>query len=1030
MRSSYGSLMGKLEILVVLIVLAATAVSCSSDDGPVTPPAGNRAPGAPTIDTAEGAPANGAVDVATTINLHWNCTDADGDTLAYTVHFGEANPPVAVSSGQPANHYQASDLANATTFYWKVVATDPDDASTSSPVWSFTTVAAGVESVSDPDAPVGPGTGLENEDLQFTATGAASTQGHDLEYRFGWDDGTTSDWGTTAVQHSWATAGSYDVTAQARCIAHPAIESEWSAAKTVVVTVYGAETISVPNTPAGSLTGETGQSLNYTTGGSVSSDGHTVEYSFDWGNGTVTSFSTLATRSYTWNTPGVYEVKVQARCNPHTHIVSAWSDILTVTISAAAVETVSTPDAPDVPPTATASVGFPINISGGVSSFGHAVQHRVDFGDGTTSTWYSSLTTIQHTYAAGTYDIAVQARCTQHPDIESDWSATSTVVVSDPAETITSPPGTIWGVTDGGINESYEYNVAHGTVTNLGHEVEGRYDWGDGTYSDWSTAADNTAFHAWTSEGLYTVNYQARCTLHPEISADATPLEVTINTVATETVSTPGYVNYDRYAITDIAETYYAYGGESSLGHDTETRFDWGDGSPVTDWVPTFTPVDKTWTTAGYYTMTRQSRCIEHPDIVSEWGGGTGITVRDPETVSAPNAPDGPTTGHRSSYLYYTTSGSVSSWDHPTIEVRFDWGDGTALSDWSDPETSVRHLFTALGTYDVTAQSRCSYASHDPIESEWSAATTVTIVEVISTSNYSPSGPEYAGMGESYAFSAPYARSDSGHALEYRFDWGDGAYSDWSASDEASHSWAAAGPYTLAYQARCAEHTTAVSDWSYPLELTVTDQPESLTAPTVTHSSGTVTRIPVGLQIYVSASESIDTYGHPIEYQIDFGDGNVSEWMSATETYGVFYGNVQYTYTEMGTFEVTAKARCATHPAIESPVSEAHSITIYENITIPGVPDGPLTGTIGENLTYTCTASTSSEGHVLEYSFEYRTGSYSVFHQSDWSTSLSDTHVFDAAISNVRVRTLVRCVDHPEAEAASALSGYITITAK
>jgi hypothetical protein len=1029
MHRSNGSLTRKLGIAVVLIALAATTVSCSSDDNPVTPPVANRAPGAPTIDTDEGAPANGAVDVPTTINLHWDCSDADGDALSYTVHFGGTNPPASVSVGQSAGNYRAESLANASTFYWKIVAADPDGASTSSPVWSFTTVAAGVETVSAPEAPTGPDGGLENEDLEFSASGAVNSLGHDMEYRFDWGDATMSDWVTVSVQHSWATAGPYDIMAQARCIEHPAVESAWSVAKSIVVSVYGAETVSAPTTPTGPTTGDTETLLRFTTGGAVSSEGHAVQYQFSWGDGTSSAFGGPGNVGHLWTEAGTYEVKAHARCSDHPAVESAYSDVLTVTITAAAVETVSAPDAPGVPATGITSVGVPMTISGGVSSDGHAVQHRVDFGDGPISSWYSSLTTIQRTYpSAGVYEVTVQARCALHPAIESEWSTASTVTISDPDETIPSPPGGIVGVTNGGINEAYDYNVYHSSETNLGHAIEGRFNWGDGTFSDWSTALDHTTAHTWTTEGVYTVSYQARCTLHPEITADSQTLEVTIDTVAAETISDPPSVSYDRYPTVDVPATYTVFGGTSSLGHDVETRFDWGDGSPISDWYPTFGNAEKTWTTAGSYTMTRQSRCIEHPEILSAWGGDTSMNVRDPESVSAPDVPDGPATGTRSQNLHFTVTGAVSSYNHVNfIEYRYDWGDGSALSDWQDIGVTTSHSYAAQGDFEVTAQARCAYSGHDPIESEWSMPAAVSILEAITTSNYNPSGPETGGVDESYEFTAPYATSDHGHTLEYRFDWNDGSYSDWSALQTATHTWTAAGVYDLAYQARCAEHTEAVSEWSYTLELTITADPESITAPVADHH-GADGVVNVGEDIWVSATGSVNNWGHPLEFQIDFGDGEVTAWTPALDNYGTFYLSLQHTYGTAGSFEVTGQARCATHPEIVSPLSTIHTIEVYESLTRPEVPTGPLTGTVGENLTYTTTGSTSSEGHALEYRFEYRQGLYTVVHLTDWSTSLTDTHVFSSAGSNYRVRVYARCIEHTEAEVMGGLTAYITIT--
>ncbi|MGD0624593.1 MAG: fibronectin type III domain-containing protein, partial [Thermodesulfobacteriota bacterium] len=46
------------------------------------------------------------------------------------------------------------------------------------------------------------------------------------------------------------------------------------------------ETITAPNTPSGPTSGTTGTSYSFSTGGSSSNLGHSVQYQFDWGDGT------------------------------------------------------------------------------------------------------------------------------------------------------------------------------------------------------------------------------------------------------------------------------------------------------------------------------------------------------------------------------------------------------------------------------------------------------------------------------------------------------------------------------------------------------------------------------------------------------------------------------------------------------------------------------------------------------------------------------------------------------------------------
>ena len=80
------------------------------------------------------------------------------------------------------------------------------------------------------------------------------------------------------------------------------------------------ETISIP----GGLSGEPNPIQNvfysYTVGASTSSLGHTVEYSFNWGDGISSSWSTSTSASHAWSSTGQKTIIVTARCQTHTGI--------------------------------------------------------------------------------------------------------------------------------------------------------------------------------------------------------------------------------------------------------------------------------------------------------------------------------------------------------------------------------------------------------------------------------------------------------------------------------------------------------------------------------------------------------------------------------------------------------------------------------------------------------------------------------------------------------------------------------------
>jgi hypothetical protein len=96
---------------------------------------------------ASPTPATGATNVGTTQTLTWTATGAN----TFDVNFGTSNPPASVVTGQSATSYSPAGLANSTTYFWQIVAHN-SAGTTSGPVWSFTTAAAGAP----PSSPASP----------------------------------------------------------------------------------------------------------------------------------------------------------------------------------------------------------------------------------------------------------------------------------------------------------------------------------------------------------------------------------------------------------------------------------------------------------------------------------------------------------------------------------------------------------------------------------------------------------------------------------------------------------------------------------------------------------------------------------------------------------------------------------------------------------------------------------------------------------------------------------------------------------
>jgi hypothetical protein len=201
-----------------------------------------------------------------------------------------------------------------------------------------------VEGISTPNLPIGSTNAGTNTSYSYVIGRSASNVGHSIQYFFDWGDGTNSDWlpvGTTSALHSWTSAGSYLIKAQARCAAHISAVSSWSGNLSVIV-----DTVSNPTTPSGVTSGTVGVSYVYSTSGSSSELGHPIQYLFDWGDGSNSGWLPVGkvTASKSWSSVGTYLIKVQARCSIHTSVVSLFSDVLTVSIEPPSITLQSPPN--------------------------------------------------------------------------------------------------------------------------------------------------------------------------------------------------------------------------------------------------------------------------------------------------------------------------------------------------------------------------------------------------------------------------------------------------------------------------------------------------------------------------------------------------------------------------------------------------------------------------------------------------------------------------------------------------------------
>jgi hypothetical protein len=561
-------------------------------------------------------------------------------------------------------------------------------------------------------------------------------------------------------------------------------------------------------TPPDSLSGPTITEVDtttaYETGGAVSSKGDRLEYRFDWGDSTYSEWSVFPRASHSWDKALTYEVRASARSAEDTNTVSKWSrDVLEVTV--VDTETVTRPAVPSGQASLCSGDSRDFTTGGAACSKSHAVEYRFDWGDSTYSNW-SPLTMSTHawTYKGG-YNVRAQARCAVNKDKVSGWSQALTVTVTDEGVT---PPTKPIGPSGLCLGETGNYDTG-GAESSCGHDVEYRFSWGDGSESPWSPST--SASHAWTNPGPYEVKSQARCRVHTNVVSDwSMALNVT---VVEETISAPERPIGPSSVCPDEPKTFSTGGAKSSCDHDVEYQFDWGDGT-YSGWSTSPTS-NHAWSVKGVYEVRARARCIIHPDKISPWSPALVVTVSD-ETVSVTDAPSGPPSLCPDEEATYIVDDGGSSCGH-SLEYEFDWGNGET-SGWSTSK-SAKYSWPEPDAYEVTVRARC--ATHTGVVSNPSPGLSVSVAEII-TPPQVPTGPDEVCAGESESYQTGGASSSCSHAIEYRFAWGDGDFSDWSDTPVASHAWAS-GVYQVVAQVRCKEHTSVMVE-SASLEVSVGSQ--------------------------------------------------------------------------------------------------------------------------------------------------------------------------------------------------------------
>ena len=644
--------------------------------------------------------------------------------------------------------------------------------------------------------------------VEFSSAGSSDADGTIVSYSWNFGDGSPVSTDANP-SHTYTTSG-----AKTAVLTVTDDEGATSTSSVVISTSVNVAPTAVANgTP---LRGVFPLTVNFSSAGSVDSDGTIASYSWDFGDGTPVSSD--ANPSHVYETPNTYTATLTVTDD------EGGTDTKTVSVNvrepnlspiAAAAGTPTSGKEPLV-------VAFSSAGSADQELDGSIVSYSWDFGDGTAT---SSAASPNHTYAAaGTYTAVLT--------VTDNDGATATAPVAITVNANQAPTAVAGSdLTSGQAPLAVQFSSAgsgdpDGTFTRS-------WDFGDGSAT--SSAANPT--HTYTAQGTYTVTLTvtddngvtATSTLTMEIGA---PNQ---EPVAAATVDpSSGKTNITNFA-------FDASGSTDADGTVNSYAWTFGDGGTSSSATP-----NHTYTAAGTYTATV---------TVTDNQGATGsksvtVTVVD-NVLPVAEADATPTSGKAVFTTFAFSSAGSSDSDGSIVGYSWDFGDGTPADNAANPT----HVYNAAGTYTATL------TVTDDNGATKSKSTSVTVVDNIAPTAAAQVTPS-AGKTNITTFTfGSVGTADSDGTFTRSWDFGDGTATSSAASP--THLYTSAGTYNVVLTVTDDNGATATAG----VTVTVLDNVAPTASPSVSTTSGSTSTT------FSFTANAADSDGTVASYLWNFGDG-------------------------------------------------------------------------------------------------------------------------------------------------------------